>query len=409
MKKLLILIFVSLFLRIFLSTKIYSGDLNNHIGWGESILFSGPRNAYERQYFGILKPTYPPLALYAFTTSYAAHHYTDSLLRFLNIHISAFPSRLIWAWEDQDVLPAFQKVIAIAADIGIGVLIFAITRSTLASALYLFNPAVWYNSALWGQIDSLPVFWVILSCYFVYRHRPTLSSLFFAAALLSKQSSIIFLPVFLIYHFKTFSLSPTIKSLFIMAAVSYLAYLPFSSSPNVIWPFQVYLDRLRNGSGSDYISDHAFNLWALWTKLQKISDIHVANIAKILFAILSSGFIVKILQLRQVSLQKILSLMGLIQLVAFLVLTRMHERYLGPALPLILLGFWSNRKLLVIYFLLSVAHLANLYHQWWYPPLPFFQNLLLSWNTVVIIIFLIFFSSLVAGITYLYDQDKQSA
>jgi len=57
------------------------------------------------------------------------------------------------------------KLPAIAADIATGLLIFTITkkyfnkkRAAIFASLYLFNPAIFYNSALWGQVDSLTAF-----------------------------------------------------------------------------------------------------------------------------------------------------------------------------------------------------------------------------------------------------------
>ena len=68
------------------------------------------------------------------------------------------------------------KLPAIIADLGIGVLLFAIakrfTRATVAfgvAALYVLNPAVIFISAKWGQVDAVAGFFVLLSAYLLLK------------------------------------------------------------------------------------------------------------------------------------------------------------------------------------------------------------------------------------------------
>jgi len=54
---------------------------------------------------------------------------------------------------------------------------------------------------------------------------------------------------------------------------------------------------------------------------------------------------------------------------AFLILTRMHERYLFPLfIPLTIL---CVKKIISLpsYIVLSLVHLINLYHLWWFPSI----------------------------------------
>src|SRR3989344_2983258 len=111
--QLLWLLLASLFWRLFLSVQVYSGDLNNHYGWGQSLAKFGPVGAYDRQYLGIMQPTYPPLALSAFTTGFGLYQLKLSAVYFLNSTLDVFPSPLAWFMEDGDTRQAFQKVIAI--------------------------------------------------------------------------------------------------------------------------------------------------------------------------------------------------------------------------------------------------------------------------------------------------------
>jgi Gpi18-like mannosyltransferase len=403
-RQLVLVLLLGLVLRLGLSTTIYSGDVNNHIAWAGSILLLGSNGAYERQYTGVLQPTYPPLALYSFVTSYWLYRQTYSISQSLNHSVSLFPSRFIWFLEDQDTLPAFHKIISILSDLGTAVLIFALARrlfavppraAYLAMLLYLFNPAVFYNSSLWGQLESPPLFFVLLSVWLLLKKRPFYAHAAFVAALLFKQSSLIFLPAFLIFSFFNSGLKKTLFGLAVQFCLFILCYLPFST-PNspfsiIQYPISVYLDRLQVGSGSDYISDHAFNLWALYSHLEKIPDSvsfiwgWSANLAgKVAFMIVSGLLLIRFLTAYRN--RRLIYVLGLTAFAAFMLLTRMHERYLAPVLPLMAITAASRKQLWPIYFLLSTGHLINMYHQWWFPDLPWLMPVINQWPAVVLVI-----------------------
>ncbi|OGD08530.1 hypothetical protein A2397_06155 [Candidatus Amesbacteria bacterium RIFOXYB1_FULL_44_23] len=390
MSRLIFACILALILRLVLSVTIYSGDVNNHTVWGQSILQNGSLGAYDRKYVGVMQPTYPPISLASFTTSFAMFQLTDASANWLNDNLSFFPSKIIWALQDQDVLPAFHKIYAIFADIGIGILIYGLARmifhsdqksAFFASAVYLFNPAVFYNSSLWGQLESPPLFWILLSVWLILKKKVTWAHAAFVLALLSKQSSLIFVPGFVLFSLFKSGWKKTFYGLIVQMVIFWLAYLPFTScqitNPQCIaaWPVQVYLNRLETGSGSDYISDHAFNFWALYSNLAKISDKLVvaynfsANVVgKLVFMTISAVLLLKYLKNRTSSV--LIHTMGIIGFTSFLVLTRMHERYLAPALPFLAIAASGRKQLWPIYLLVSFCHLLNMYHNWWFPEMP---------------------------------------
>jgi dolichyl-phosphate-mannose-protein mannosyltransferase len=392
-----ILILVALVLRIWMSVQIYSGDVNNHIGWAESILEKGSRGAYSREYIGIMPPTYPPLALYGFVTSSWLHNLIERTIWSLNLNVPAFPSSLVWLFEDQDVLPAFYKIPAIFADLGLGILIYKFARqdrhlshsvSLLASAAFLLNPAVWYLSSLWGQIESFTLFFFIASLWLVFKKRPLLASLAFMASLLSKQSSLLFAPLFAVYFYSRFGWKTTIKSALIQLVFFYLAYLPFATGFSPLWPFSIYYDRLQTGSGSNYITDHAMNPWIYYTRLQKIPDtgqflagLTFNRVGSLVFAVFA-GLSVLPLFIKRLTPQLLVRSALLLNLSAFLFMTRMHERYLAPSLVLLLLASLKNKWLFPVYLVVSAVHLAGLYHNWWFPHIPDLKLFVNNWSFV---------------------------
>jgi hypothetical protein len=423
MSKFVFVLILGLVLRLVLSTLIYSGDVNNHMGWAESIIKDGSLGAYDRQYIGILQPTYPPLALYSFVTSYSAYKNVYAISQFLNRSIPAFPSKFIWFLEDQDTLAAFHKILSEVSDIGITVLIFVLARLLLksssqaaftAATVYVFNPAVWYNSALWGQLESPPIFFILLSLYLILKEKPLLGHASFAAALLFKQSSLIFFPAFLMFSLFKTGFKKTLTGLASQFMFFYISYLPFFNFQlsSLNYPLSLYLNRLEVGSGSNYISDHAFNLWALFTHLEKIPDTlmifgnYSANlIGKSAFLLLLLLLLLRFIQSRKIS--GLVNLMGLINLAAFLVLTRMHERYLAPALPFMAISTAASPQLWPVYLCLSLGHLINMYHNWWYPTLIWLRPVMTSWNTVVLVVIIFVVTGFSWTALYLDETRRQ--
>ena len=66
----------------------------------------------------------------------------------------------------------------------------------------------------------------------------------------------------------------------------------------------------------------------------------------------------------------------LIAFIAFLFLTKMHERYSLLPLPFLLLATLMNRKLLKWFIILSLISLFNLYHSWPVPKLVIITDVL---------------------------------
>ncbi|HJZ05720.1 hypothetical protein A2634_04950 [Candidatus Amesbacteria bacterium RIFCSPHIGHO2_01_FULL_48_32] len=410
-KRLIAILVLGVVLRLALSVTIYSGDLNNHVAWGNGILRSGFHNAYYHEYPGVMQPTYPPLALYSFTTSVGLYRLLYSAATFINRTLPVFPSGLIWALEDQDVLPAFTKITSIVADIGIGFLIFRFSRSFIATMAYIFNPAVWYLSSIWGQIESLPIFFFLLALWSTHRKHFFATNLAFTAALLFKQSSIIFAPIFAILSWRRFGLPKTIIGITLQFSVVYLVYLPFAPSISLLWPIQIYVDRLQTGSGSNWVTDHAFNPWIWTTHLQKIPDtipvigsVTAGQLGLFLFGTFASLVLIR-LTLSQISFSNLFLATSLMPILSFLLLTKMHERYLAPALPFLALAAAFRPRLWPIFIVLSLAHLANLYHEWWFPRIPVLVNWLSFWNTIQLMATIITTCSIIV-LTYYLKSEK---
>lgn len=411
----------ALILRLFLSTKIYSGDLNNHVGWGQSILKYGFQGAYSRQYVGIMQPTYPPFSIYAFTTSVGLYNLANSTVVTLNKNIPIFPSKVVWLMEDQNIRPAFTKTITIISDLGIGLLLFMFVRkyrprsyklAIFTAFAYLFNPAVWYTSSLWGQIESFPLFFLLLSFWYLFNHKATASHLCFIAALLCKQQIIIFIPIFILASLKQFGLKKTLLGGAFQLIVLYITYLPFAPNLNPLWPFYVYINRIQTGSGSVWVTDHAFNVWIWFSHLKKIPDSTALNgvptvYLGYLFFFTPTIFLLYRYLKTKLNPQLTLLCLSAVPMLSFLLLTKMHERYFAPALPFLILSSAFSPWLWLVSGLVSLAHLANLHHEWWYPRIDWLVTWLSTWSTIELIaIIFIISTTLVLFTTIRKSYDK---
>ncbi len=381
------LIIIAFIVRCLFIFSGFSGDVNNHISWGIDILTNGPVGVYSREFvykYHTMTPTYPPIALALFTGSEYLYRSTIGLSTHLNSSFQLYPSRLVWFLERPATHPGFFKFWAILADVGLAVLIYKITKNYwLSMMLICLNPALVYNSSYWGQIESIPVLFTLLSLHLI--KKPFVSVSFFTLALLTKQSTIIFIPLYALFFLRSHKPKTIIQSFVVFLTTFFIISLPFS------FTFSTYVNKIQTGSGSDYVTDHAFNFWSLLTGLGKIHDTNYRLAGYLLFAVCLI-FIIK-----KISKTNIYWAFGLTTYAAFLFLTRMHERYLGAAIPFLAITSTKNKSQLFSIVLVSLFNFANMYHNWWEPFIPMLRAILeTTWlvNLSTLGIILIFFFNL---------------
>jgi Gpi18-like mannosyltransferase len=68
--------------------------------------------------------------------------------------------------------------------------------------LWLFNPYVILISAVWGQFDSIPTMFSLLSILFSIKGKPNLSGFLLALGCLAKVFPVVYLPLVSLYHWK---------------------------------------------------------------------------------------------------------------------------------------------------------------------------------------------------------------
>lgn len=387
---------------IYLPLSGFSIDIGAFSNWGQRMASMGPGDFYQEGYFS----DYPPGYLY--------------VLWLLGI-FGAMLAPLV----GQDATAGLVKIPAILSDVGVAVMLFIIARrwghelisrvhfarvspETLglaAATIYLFNPGTVFDSAVWGQVDSVGTLVLLATVYALGRGWTEVAGVGAVLAMLVKFQFAFLIPIVIIVGLKRHlagrssdsahhgrreplrvltSLSAGVVSLtLLLLPFGMVVYAPAASGGAPCFGILPAADPSGSLIGkfceaaSTYtgLSVNAFNLWrnpwsGLGDTLQWGNDTTVGlaaagislswqQVGSLLFAA------VAVLALWQVArrddLRGIL-LASLVLAIAFFVLpTRVHERYLFPALALAAPLLLSGRAWPWIYGGLSLSFFANIY------------------------------------------------
>lgn len=334
--------------------KGYEVDMNCFSGWSDMVFKDGISNFYYSDSF----TDYPPGYMYILYVLGAIRNTFKVLSQ--NFMILKMPS--------------------IICDLTIGYLVYKIAKrrfnevpSIALSCFFLFNPSILLNSAIWGQVDSVFTLAIVLMCYFVVEKKLPFAYFVFAIGILLKPQTLIFTPV-LIYgiidqvFLKDFKWDEFFKQLFwgLLAILTmFLSVLPFGLEKVI----SQYTDTLTS---YPYASVNAYNIWAFFGLNWKPQDgtflgITYASYGTI-FIILTVLFATFLSFRSKNSKGKYFFTAVVIVCGMFLLSVRMHERYMYPALILLLLTFiYEPRKEIIILFTgFSAVHFCNVAHVLFY-------------------------------------------
>ncbi len=334
------LLFIAFMVRFaFFSNQGYAEvDTQDFKAWFQTAADYGPRTFYTRTWCD-----YPPFNIYFF---WGFGLLAKSLSVFgtsLFTYVMKLPPNLF------DMATAF--------------LIFAFVRkrldfkmALLATAVYAFNPAVIFNAAVWGQFDAIYTFFLVLSLMLALASKPELSAVTFALGILTKPQGVALLPLIAFLIFKKHGLRRFLISLVAATATIFLVIIPFEWSNPVTFLADIYFGAY---GGYAFTSVNAFNLWAIGGLWMPETPILFA-IGWILFGVLSA-FVLYVLHKRFGASGELLVLFSAFILFFgfFMLPTRIHERYLFPALSVLALMFPFLKKTRLIYCFLSITCLVN--------------------------------------------------
>lgn len=320
---------------------------------------------------------------------------------------------------------------AILCDLLSGVAIFRLAQKKwkdtllpyLFAAAYLFNPVVLLNAAVWGQVDSIYTFLLILTCLFLCEGKTIPSYFLFFIGILIKPQMIIFAPVLFIGFLqhvvlRKFTWQKLLWNVFAGLSgilLDLLLILPFGLGT-------VLSQYLGTVTSYPYAAVNACNFWGLlgqnWisqdTSFLGISYAVYGYIGIAVFVILTLIYAFRNKQNR--TMYPLLC--SLLMSGIFVFSVRMHERYLYPAVILLLFAciFQPSKELFLAYCGFSIFHFYNTaFVLYCYDPNNYDRRspflLLVSAGTMVCLgylLYLLFHAKLSENLFLAMPSSKQS-
>jgi Gpi18-like mannosyltransferase len=240
----------------------------------------------------------------------------------------------------------------------------------------VLNPAFFYNSYVWGQVDSLYTFMVVISLFLAYKRRIPASYAMMTFAILCKYQAIFYIPILGLITLPHFISKPMqiLWSLLMIMTVILVFTFPLED-PTAI------LDVMKNSVDMyPFPTTNAFNIWFLLEDKKALLEIGTLKDTNafwgltyktygyIFFFTASFFALLPMLNRTLINIKnktyeisyELIALSGaLVALSFFYFLTQMHERYCHAAIFFIIIYCFSKRKYW-IYGLFSYAYFANM-------------------------------------------------
>jgi Gpi18-like mannosyltransferase len=344
-------VLVGLILRIIIAPLIegHPSDISCFKSWANIAASQGLLNFYKTDMF----VDYPPGYIYVlYVCGYIKNLFS------LDFNSAAFITLL--------------KVPAILSDIIFSIIIFRLGKKPLGAAiasiiavLYVFNPAVLFNSAIFGQIDSLFALLIFMAIVFAFKDRLIIASVIFAVALSVKPQALIFTPIGIYVLIEKTIQSKSLKtaglSILSMILTFIVIILPFSTEQNFSWIFNLYGKSL---SSYQYGSVNAFNLFAFLgangvneNNILFLFSYKIWGYISTIVIVISSVF----LYFKSRHKSKPFFIAILIMAAFFVLSSRMHERYIFPVFGLALLNYiyTKDKRFLFLFVGFSLTAFLN--------------------------------------------------
>ncbi len=349
-KNIIYILLAGFILRLILTPHgTYSTDMSCWIGWSSRLRKVGFARFYDSW------SDYLPGYLYIL-------FFWGKLLTFLETNVGNIPTK------------AFFKLIPIFSDLLAGFFLYKIarkffdeTKSLLVSALYLFNPAILANSALWGQADSFLASLSVASIWFLLNKKYLLSVILLAILALVKPPGIIIVPIIFLLILREEGFQKAFFLGLLSLSIFAVAFVPFAGGETLI-PF-IYKRWQLTLNQYPYTGLNAFNFWNVfdlrWTKDKtKFLFLSYHQWGILLFAgIYFPSIFVLLKKWREEwaeNLPLLAATLGTIFYASFMFLTRVHERHLYPVFIFLAIISIFKPKYWILYFLSSLLYVLNL-------------------------------------------------
>lgn len=272
----------------------------------------------------------------------------------------ARPVALAEAAQDRVMLMFWIKLWPVLFDLGLTALLWwrgrrkSETFGLTMALCWALNPSAIFNCAVWGQTDSLLMFFIVLCAAAFWDRRPVLGTVWFAVGCLAKLQMAYFAPVLLLELFVRYRPKKAVTALLSGIGVGVLGWLPFMiGSRSLTLPFDIYFGGFDK---YNYLDLNAFNVYGIfsanWVPDQlsifggtvdaetglRLGGFTFAHLNTIVTLLLLGGVCFGYWAAKKYRAQVPFFLHGLYLLNGIFILsTKMHERYQMPVLILVML------------------------------------------------------------------------
>lgn len=211
----------------------------------------------------------------------------------------------------------------------------------------LLAPPIWWDSAIWGQMDALLMAPAVWTVFFMSTGRWKTAGLTYGLAAALKPQAILLLPVWALAFVVTRPIWKPALALLISVGVLMASSLPFLLDSGWAWLRLSYVQNLLDAYAVTTLK--AFNFWYLDLLICDSKDALAQwlGVTKdvwgkvLLLAMLAGGFVWMVLRWRR-DLRTIWLWTALCLLMFVMLPTRVHERYLVLSLPflIVLSALW---------------------------------------------------------------------
>lgn len=335
-------------------------DTGTFTAWSARLADQHPWNFYAPDYFSDYAPGYL-YVLWLFGELNAQVHFGPDTFEFI------------------------LKLPSIFADIGIACVLYLFLEKEKpavrlgAAAVYLLFPPALLMGAVWGQVDSLSVFFLMLSVYWIARDKPVEGAAAYVVGFVIKPQIIAALPflAFWILRRNPLDLSkpateaiPGILLKTMAAGFGVLLLLIFPFFPAFPWDFIGHLRDSADVENYRVGSFWAYNFWGMWGFFKPDNTEYLGLTYQVWGLGLFTVSILAILySLRNAEEDRALALGTALCLLAFYIfLTRMHERYMFPFFVPFLAAcvLYRSSLLWTVFAVLALTQFLNLYQVYGY-------------------------------------------
>ncbi|MGZ8475832.1 MAG: hypothetical protein ACXWWQ_06365 [Candidatus Limnocylindria bacterium] len=281
---------------------------------------------------------------------------------------SIYPALLYPLWAlgselDGDALLLAIKGLSIPFDIALGIGLYALMRQRAGeraalgvAALYLLNPATILAGPIWGQVDSagtLPYLAAIAALS--ARQFGLAGGLAVLATMVKPQFGLVVFPVLIVAGMRSRALAswqPMVRAVAGMAGTYLVLAAPLALNP------VRYLGLLgETAVRQPMTSLNAFNPWGLFVGFE-VPDGPYVGIGTLLLLLGVAGSLLGLR--RRPDLAVVLAVGAALVLAFYFLPTRVHERYLFPALAMLAPFALTGWRELAAYVALSLGFAASL-------------------------------------------------